>query len=481
MAHPFDPQRVLIDLKDGRAYRNEDARTGTAIFGTTGSGKTSGPGRLLASTFLSSDYGGVVLCAKLEERRQWEFWAHQAGREKDLIIIEPGGSACFNPLDWQALQPGRVGLAAEVVSLLMEMAAPQLGSKGGDGENRFFRDSLRILLFNLVQLAILAGYEVSLLLLRMILSSAPQTLDQAADKTWKDGEGACARLLREAEQATSGDPEIKADYEECRTYWTHSYAATHPRTRSIFDLEFGTLISPLVTMPLRPLFAGKTTVTPEDAFQGRILLVDIPVQEFRLAGRLANIIVKYCFQLAVMRRRPPGNASDFLRPVFLWMDEAQNFVTHFDAEYQAVARSAGGCSVLLFQNREILLSALGSEAHVDALLGNLSHKWFTANSSPETNSWAAELFGHRYVGVTSTSWGRTGGGADWTGGSGRSAGVQLSEDRRFVLEPSAFSTLKTGGAANDYRVEAFLYAGGKLFPGEAGEGVPFKLMTIRQR
>jgi hypothetical protein len=38
--------------------------------------------------------------------------------------------------------------------------------------------------------------------------------------------------------------------------------------------------------------------------------------------------------------------------VFPWADEAQNFVTPFDAEYQAVARSAGGCTVYLTQNRE---------------------------------------------------------------------------------------------------------------------------------
>jgi len=52
--------------------------------------------------------------------------------------------------------------------------------------------------------------------------------------------------------------------------------------------------------------------------------------------------------VAVLRRMQPQGA--YLRPVFLWADEAQNFISDFDAEYQAVARSAGGCTVYLGQS-----------------------------------------------------------------------------------------------------------------------------------
>jgi hypothetical protein len=39
------------------------------------------------------------------------------------------------------------------------------------------------------------------------------------------------------------------------------------------------------------------------------------------------------------------DAPGTLGPAFLWADEAQNFIIERDAEYQAVARSPGGCSV----------------------------------------------------------------------------------------------------------------------------------------
>ena len=92
--------------------------------------------------------------------------------------------------------------------------------------------------------------------------------------------------------------------------------------------------------------------------------------------------------------------------MFLWADEAQNFVSDFDAEYQAVARSAGGCTVYLTQNRESYRRVLGNSDAVDSLLGNLQAKFFCQNSG-ETNEWAAKLLGERWMGVTSTNVGQS--------------------------------------------------------------------------
>jgi len=44
VAVEFDPQKVLIDWKDASGFTIADAQTGVAVFGATGSGKTSGPG-----------------------------------------------------------------------------------------------------------------------------------------------------------------------------------------------------------------------------------------------------------------------------------------------------------------------------------------------------------------------------------------------------------------------------------------------------
>lgn len=60
------------------------------------------------------------------------------------------------------------------------------------------------------------------------------------------------------------------------------------------------------TPPLRISQNLPAPMRPEAAFDGRILIIDLPVQEFRLAGRVANLAWKYCFQVTVLRKQLPS-------------------------------------------------------------------------------------------------------------------------------------------------------------------------------
>jgi type IV secretory system conjugative DNA transfer VirD4/TraG family protein len=479
----FHPQTVLRDWGNGQAFRLADAQTGVCVFGATGSGKTSGPAKHLAYGYLAANFGGLVLCAKKDERRQWQQWAADCGRSDDLIIIDGSGKWRFNFLEWEASRPEEGGgLTINIVALLDEIAGAiaRSGGKsqGGSAENKFWEDALHHMNSNLVDLPVFAGLRLSLTLLRSIVSSAPLSLAQTNDPKWQES-STCAAILGEADKATAkaGD-EIRVDFEQCRNYWLHEYPTLSEKTRSIISLTFSILARPLITRPLRKLFSSDTNVKPEDAFSGKIIIVDLPVQEFRLAGRVANLVWKYCFQVAVLRRTQPTQRDTYLRPVFLWADEAQNFVSDFDAEYQAVARSAGGCTVYLTQNRESYRRVLGNSDAVDSLLGNLQAKFFCQNSG-ETNEWAAKLLGERWTGVTSTNVGRTGDEA-----SHQSAGVTRSEQRRYFIEPSRFTTLKRGGALHNFQIEAVVYNGGARFPNNVGgreEYLPYRILTFNQK
>src|ERR1039457_3987429 len=105
----FHPQTPLRDWGNGQALRLADALTGVCVFGATGSGKTSGPAKHLAYGYLAADFGGLVLCAKKEERIQWEKWARETDRTDDLVIIDRAGKWRFNFLDWEASRPGEGG------------------------------------------------------------------------------------------------------------------------------------------------------------------------------------------------------------------------------------------------------------------------------------------------------------------------------------------------------------------------------------
>jgi hypothetical protein len=476
----FHPQTVLRDWNNGQGFLLGDALTGACIFGATGSGKTSGPGKHIAYAYLAAGFGGLVLCAKPDERPQWVKWAADCGRTDDLVIVNATGNHRFNFMNWEASRSDAGGgFTLNIVAMLDEIARAVSGTaeKAG-GDMKFWQDALHNLNSNLVDLPVLAGIEVSLPLLRSIVSSAAISPAQALDPQWREN-SVCGRMLQEADKATQkADPEVRADFEECNTFWTMDFPALADKTRSSILLNFSVLIRPLVTRPLRKLFSSDTNVRPEDAFGGKIIIVDLPVQDFKLVGRVASLAWKYCFQVAVLRRTPPAQPGAYLRPVFLWADEAHNFVSNFDAEYQAVARSAGGCTVYLTQNRESYKRVLGNDDAVDSLLGNLQAKFFCQNSG-DTNEWAAKLLGERYLNITGTNSGRSG-----EENESLSSGITRSEQRRYFVEPSRFTTLKRGGANHNFQVEAICYLGGHRFPtGTPGkeELLPYKMLVFNQK
>ncbi len=479
----FHPRTILRDWGNGDAFRLSDALTGCCVLGATGSGKTSGPGKHLAYGFLAAGFGGLVLCAKKEECRQWEEWAADTGRTDDLVIVDGTGARSFNFMEWEAARPDAGGgLSLNLVAILDEIAQAVAGvSKTSGGDQKFWEDALHNLNSNLVELVILAGLRVSLPLLREIVSTAALSLEQLNDPVWQAS--TCAAILREADKATQNANEnIRADFEECRTFWTRDWPNLADKTRSSILLGFTVLIHPLVTRPLRQLFSTSTNIKPEDTFDGKIIIINLPVAEYRLVGRIANLAWKFCFQVAVMRRSPPVNRDEFLRPVFLWVDEFQSFLSKHDCEYQAVARSAGGCTVYMSQNIASFRRVLGNDDAVNSLLGNLQALFLCQNSG-ETNEWAARLLGERWLQITSTNAGRSHNDGVSLGGSdgSHSAGVARSEQRRYFVEPSVFTTLKRGGALHDFQVEAIVYNGGHLFRDSTGELLPYRRLTFNQR
>ena len=91
-----------LSASDTDVITLSDAKTGVLITGKTGSGKTSGPGRLLAKNYLRAGFGGLVLCVKADEPTLWRSLLKQTGREQDGIFFGEDPGYCFNFLDYEA-------------------------------------------------------------------------------------------------------------------------------------------------------------------------------------------------------------------------------------------------------------------------------------------------------------------------------------------------------------------------------------------
>src|ERR1700741_4647992 len=124
--------RLSSSAKDALALA--DAKTGVLITGQTGRGKTSGPGRLLAKAYLRAGFGGLVLCAKIDEADLWRKYLRETGREADGIFFGEDSSHSFNFLSYESITSG-ADLEENIVNLMSEVARitnPQ--GKGGEHE-----------------------------------------------------------------------------------------------------------------------------------------------------------------------------------------------------------------------------------------------------------------------------------------------------------------------------------------------------------
>ena len=228
--------------------------------------------------------------------------------------------------------------------------------------------------------------------------------------------------------------------------------------------------------PLRDLLLGKTTVSPDDCLAGKIVVVDVPVKEFDLIGKIAGVIWKYSLQRAIERRPGLGDESgaDSLRPVFIAADECQFWASgSSDALFQTTARSARGLTVYATQNLPNFYAEMGGDAsgkaRVDSLLGNLQNRFACQQLEIQTNHWSAESIGKIIVKRKGKSVTQNYQGPDQYSLVARLAGLSSSvnqsesEQLDFDVQPRSFNGLKRGSEANDFKVEAIVTSAGERF------------------
>lgn len=463
-ADPLD--RSLMPLsKRGDMWTLRDACEGCQVFGQTGSGKTSGSGYHIAQAFLREGMGGLVLTAKNDEREMWESWCRAAGRGDDVVVFSPTSGHRFNFLDYEMNREGAGGGMTLGLPMLFQevIEVASKGERHRGGQQEFWDKSAKRLIVSACDILTHAGEPITLDRLYKVVSSAPISIEQTQDPNWiNSGAFVTECLVKASERSLSVSH--RADVDMAGHYWMQDYPGLAAETRSGVVATFLAMATDFMHSPFRELFCTETTITPEVCLEGKIIIVDLPVLEYKEIGQQAQVIWKYLWQRAVERRSIGPTPS----PVFLWADEAQYFITSNDTKFQSTSRSKQVCTVYLTQSLPSYLAELGGEKArpaVDSLLGNLGTKIFHMNLNPETNMFAANLIGktwqyRRNHSVTEQA--GNGGLADvWAPKISVSSGASESEE--YEVQPVAFSDLKTGGPNNKYIVEAVVSKGGRRF------------------
>jgi len=449
---PFDLDNPLLRLSPVDAWSIRDACEGVQIFGAIGSGKTSGSGDAIAKAFLRQGFGGLVMCAKPEERRDWERRCTETGRSQHLIIFSPSEKWRFNFLDYELRRSGSgAGLTENLVNLLTSVTEIVEGKQGMSGGDPFWDRAMKELLRNTVDLLTLSKGRLSLEDICKLIVDAP-TAAQIGDKKWQST-SFCAECIAIAEKKEKNQRESH-DFDVATRYFLHSFATLDSRPRTSIISTFTSIADVLSHGLAWELLSTETNLVPEVTYKdGAIILLDLSIQEYNELGRIVQGIFKYMFQRAILRR----DASLEPRPVFLWADEAQNFISSFDYQAQAVARSARLCTVYLTQNISNYYAVLGAGGRdeANALLGNFQTKIFHANGDQPTNQYASDIIAQEWT--TTHNYGTS----QSDESSSRSGGG--SESVQYKVLPGEFTILRKGGPANNLEVDGIIFQGGRIW------------------
>jgi hypothetical protein len=478
---------VVLNLRDGDVWTLRDAVRGVQIFGAIGSGKSSGSGQTIAHKFLIKGYGGIVLTGKKDELAVWENYATAAGREHDLIVFSEEEGYKFNPLTYEMNRPraeggGNTENMAAMFTGIVKLGDRITGGGGGGGSkdpfwDRAFNRLLKAMLdalkladepltvANMVRLmrGIPAEHNIKLLAAyrRVMITCDVYAPDGDFTKLGKLDEfpidsyvmkclyKASRRFRPLNKEGKSVAPDLrntdgyseqelrwlKADrrtYEHIEQYFINDFPKVPERTRGSIAEMFFSFSDSFRNGVLADQFMAAVLdekILPERTFEGKIIVLQFPVKTYLTTGVFAQSIYKKIWQQAVERRTIVHNS----RPVFMWVDEAQYFLSEDDMMFQTTARSSRACTVMLTQNISNYYAVMGgssSKARVDSLLGNLVTKIFHANNDAITNEWAARLIGKRRDKAAST--GQEKGGRD----------INTYDEQ---VTPEQFTRLKTGG------------------------------------
>lgn len=462
-SNPWSLERPLLHFSRGDGWTIGDACGGTQIFGDPGSGKTTGSGQAIALAMLRAGFGGLVLTVKSSETDRWRRYMEIARRpEEDLIVFSPEGPHRFNFLEYERTRASRGGgRTANIAELFVTLANSGDGAASAGHRDAYWDRALRQLLRNIIDTLRIAQEPITLERMHRVVTSAPLSAEESDDEHWQRG-SYLFELLATANERPLSDPD-RRDLAVTTQFWLTEFAGVlDPKTRGNIVSTFTTMADGFMRGDLRELFCTALTITPEATFEGKVIVLDLPERQFHELGRLAQVIWKHCWQRSV-EASGRGAAS---RPVFLWVDEAQNFITPDEPRFVQTAREHKACCVYLTQSRANYLHALGSQhaAAVESFLGVPKTKIFHCNGDPETNRWAERVIADGWksrFSNTTTEPDRQ------PGRQGPRNSRTLVRQREPRVHAADFGTLRCGGPPG-FTVQAILFQSGRCFIG--GEG-----------
>lgn len=472
---PFhaDLDTPLLDF-GGEVFDIRAACEAVCINGAPGSAKTSGSAKAIRTAYVKAGMGGLFLCAKVDEAPMLKAEIEALGRASDLVTIDATAAERFNILDFAATELGGPGFEGNIVEVMRRMseAARVAGDKpASDGENSYFVDGAMKWLGHAFPLLLVAEGTIRMRDVNRFITTAPASKEEMKTPDWQ--KDYCAQVHQAVAHKTK-EPGPSGAYatrviDDHGIFFLTEVPTLDNRPRSSIASTITNLINPFLSGKLAELFCTDTTITPAACRDGKLIILDLPTLRYGAMGAVAQSLFKYLFGMS-MQGKP---VTDETRPVMLYMDECQNFLSSTDADLLSMSRGHKICPVFITQDQPTFFAKMGEEA-AKSLLGKFGLRVFHASLSYETNLAAAELCGkvekfHHTRSQSYTTNSQTGGGVQEAHGSsqgGTGASASASEGTTgymdYEIPPDHFATkLRTGTKANNFKVDAIVVRGNR--------------------
>ncbi|MCB0564949.1 MAG: TraM recognition domain-containing protein [Phaeodactylibacter sp.] len=454
-----DLDRVILNWSgDNHPLNNwsvRDSLTGTLVTGQPGTGKTSVVGRILASRLMDprglKPWEVPTLIVFLYKKEDSEFWyrlAYECGREQDLIVVsDTQQQGVFNLL---RLYEGQEAINA--VNALNNVSALSVNGAGKQGE-AYWEVEKRKRLHRLVLLNQLSGEPLNITTLYKLDVSAPNDYEQLSSEDFRKDSYCWKMLAQAADRVGQHHP----DFVLVENYFVREFPYLADRTSSSIKSLTSSILEPFLSSKmLSTLFCQDDGhLKLEELWQGKILLLDIPVQTHEFAGRVGQTMMKYVLQKKLESR----SLEDYPNPCYLWIDEFHNYLAPYDSNWLSVCRSSNASAFLFTQSIANLHAAIGgsdsrqSEARVNSLLSLVGTRIHLANSCFTTNEWASKAIGQKLRNMGSVSIGDN------------SSSASSQKQLLGQVFPQEFTQLAIGGPQSDWLVEAIISKSGTFSTG----------------
>lgn len=487
----YDLDTPLLQVTPKDTWTIGDAMGGVIIFGTTRSGKTSGPFQYVIRSLLKSGAGGIFFASKGRAPEEYRKLCEETGRAEDVILFGPNHPQTFDFLTHEARSQKKGEVIIRNIVAYFLAVAKDLTSH--EDQVSFWSESAGIHVHHL--LTVIWAAEKTLSLTRVL----------SAEKEIKE-------LIRLGRLRS---PKMTEDLNHAEVYFDRFRKMSSTMTSSITQ-NITVALFHLSTNPIVRLFSkGGNPVSPDALLHGKIIILDFPSREYHEAARAGALIWKRAVQRSLLKRADIYRDQE-LRPVFLAGDECQDFASPEDIDFTAQAAEFRAITVYATQSLGMLRRAMSksseTETEVKALVSNFRNRIICNLSDPDTMKFISEGLGHvrkpfatrtistsegktRGTGYTSTSTTTTTSvdqtqydhGLIWDSKVGHTRGentattssrgstssesvtettgssIGETEQLVFDLEPREFTTLRKGTQKNNFKVDAIAIFGNNVF------------------